>query len=259
MSLLYYVIVFCLYENTLQLADTHARSIHPICLLMQLIILQHSSHFAPLLHSKRTPPPTAAAPPSQRINAQYRIPTDSGVTDIARCLPALKAMAECGVLLLVHGEVTDPDVDMFDREAVFIDTKLVSESVCWQGRCGGSTLDCVARRLKVQRRRCCRIHPLSSSYILLTLTWQLLSNCRRRCRPPRPPLRLFTCCYPDLSHTQKPLLDQVPQLKVVMEHITTADAAHFVAGAPDNIAASVTPQHMLLNRNALFAVSSSAC
>lgn len=54
---------------------------------------------------------------------------------------------------------------------------------------------------------------------------------------------------------QKPLLDQVPNLKVVMEHITTADAAHFVAGAPANVAASVTPQHMLLNRNALFAVS----
>lgn len=54
---------------------------------------------------------------------------------------------------------------------------------------------------------------------------------------------------------QKPLLDQVPNLKVVMEHITTADAAEFVAAAPANIAASITPQHMLLNRNALFAVS----
>lgn len=101
--------------------------------------------------------------------------SDSGVTDIARCLPALKAMADCGLLLLVHGEVTDPEVDMFDREAVFIEKKL------------------------------------------------------------------------------KPLLDQVPALKVVMEHITTADAAEYVAAAPNNIAASVTPQHMLLNRNALFA------
>jgi hypothetical protein len=52
---------------------------------------------------------------------------DSGVTDMQRCLPALRAMAEAGVLLLVHGEVTDPEVDMFDREAVFIETKLVSE------------------------------------------------------------------------------------------------------------------------------------
>jgi dihydroorotase len=47
----------------------------------------------------------------------------------------------------------------------------------------------------------------------------------------------------------------VPDLKVVMEHITTADAAAFVAAAPANIAATITPQHMLLNRNALFAVS----
>jgi hypothetical protein len=54
---------------------------------------------------------------------------------------------------------------------------------------------------------------------------------------------------------QKPLLDKLPNLKVVMEHITTADAAEFVAAAPANIAATITPQHMLLNRNALFAVS----
>uniref|UniRef100_A0A383W571 dihydroorotase n=1 Tax=Tetradesmus obliquus TaxID=3088 RepID=A0A383W571_TETOB len=101
--------------------------------------------------------------------------SDSGVTDMQRCLPALRAMAQAGLLLLVHGEVTDADVDMFDREAVFIETKL------------------------------------------------------------------------------KPLLDQVPELKVVMEHITTADAAAFVAGAPANVAATITPQHMLLNRNALFA------
>lgn len=100
--------------------------------------------------------------------------SDSGVTSIDKCLPALKAMAEAGVLLLVHGEVTDSEVDMFDREAVFIETKL------------------------------------------------------------------------------KPLLDQVPNLKVVMEHITTADAASFVESAPANVAATVTPQHMLLNRNALF-------
>jgi dihydroorotase len=62
-----------------------------------------------------------------------------------------------------------------------------------------------------------------------------------------------------LSHTpafppaaQVPLLEQVPELRVVMEHITTKDAAEFVAAAPANVAASVTPQHMLLNRNALF-------
>ena len=52
---------------------------------------------------------------------------------------------------------------------------------------------------------------------------------------------------------QIPLMDQVPNLKVVLEHITTADAAEWVLSSPDNVAASVTPQHMLLNRNALFA------
>jgi dihydroorotase len=76
--------------------------------------------------------------------------------------------------LLVHGEVTDPDVDFFDRERVFIETKL------------------------------------------------------------------------------KPLLDTIPSLRLVMEHITTKDAAEFVAAAPATVAASVTPQHILLNRNALF-------
>jgi dihydroorotase len=47
---------------------------------------------------------------------------------MANVLPAIQAMAECGVLLLVHGEVTDSEVDMFDREAVFIERKLVSQS-----------------------------------------------------------------------------------------------------------------------------------
>jgi len=58
---------------------------------------------------------------------------------------------------------------------------------------------------------------------------------------------------------QIPLLDKVPDLRVVMEHITTADAAEFVAAAPPNVAATVTPQHMLLNRNALFVVSVDRC
>lgn len=84
---------------------------------------------------------------------------------------------QAGLLLLVHGEVTDPSVDFFDREKVFIEQKL------------------------------------------------------------------------------KPILEQVPQLRVVMEHITTKDAAEFVHQGPDNLAASITPQHMLLNRNALFLVS----
>ncbi|KAJ9517496.1 hypothetical protein QJQ45_025018, partial [Haematococcus lacustris] len=100
--------------------------------------------------------------------------SDSGVTDIMRLTPTLQAMAELGMPLLVHGEVTDAEVDMFDREAVFITKILV------------------------------------------------------------------------------PLLSKVSGLKVVLEHITTQNAAEFVANAPATIAATVTPQHMLLNRNALF-------
>ena len=83
---------------------------------------------------------------------------------------------QAGLLLLVHGEVTDPRVDMFDREAVFIETVLT------------------------------------------------------------------------------PLLERMPDLRVVLEHITTKQAAEFVASAPSNVAATVTPQHMLYNRNALFQV-----
>ncbi|GFR45153.1 hypothetical protein Agub_g6536 [Astrephomene gubernaculifera] len=101
--------------------------------------------------------------------------SDSGVTDLEKPLAALKAMSDAGLLLLVHGEVTETEVDMFDREAVFIQRKLL------------------------------------------------------------------------------PLLERVPGLRVVMEHITTKEAAEFVASAPSNVAASITPQHMLMNRNALFA------
>ena len=88
---------------------------------------------------------------------------------------------QAGILLLVHGEVTSPEVDMFDREAVFIETVL------------------------------------------------------------------------------EPLLAQVPGLRVVLEHITTEQAVKFVAAAPDNVAATVTPQHMLYNRNALFQVGPQGC
>lgn len=100
--------------------------------------------------------------------------SDSGVTKIDNVLPALQAMGELGMPLLVHGEVTDPSVDIFDREAQFIDQVL------------------------------------------------------------------------------KPLVAKMPALKVVMEHITTEEAARFVAQAPANIAATITPQHLLYNRNAIF-------
>lgn len=101
--------------------------------------------------------------------------SDFGVSDITKCYPALEEMQKLGMPLLVHGEVTDPSVDVFDREAVFID------------------------------------------------------------------------------RIMGPLLRRFPALKVVFEHITTADAAAFVAGAADNIVATITAHHLLMNRNAMFA------
>nr|WP_283938011.1 dihydroorotase [Sphingomonas caseinilyticus] len=98
----------------------------------------------------------------------------SGVTDIRNIYPALERMQEIGMVFCIHGEVTDTDIDVFDREAVFID-------------------------------------------------------------------RILT-----------PLTREFPALKMVLEHITTRQAAEFVASAPDNIAATITPQHLHLNRNALF-------
>ena len=83
-------------------------------------------------------------------------------------------MAEIGMLLLIHGEVTTSDVDIFDREKVFIDQHLA------------------------------------------------------------------------------PISQQFPDLKIVFEHITTSDAADFVLASEDNIAATITPQHLLLNRNDLL-------
>ena len=100
--------------------------------------------------------------------------SDSGVTDLARCYPVLEAMAEHGIPLLVHGEVTDSDVDVFDRERVFIERVLA------------------------------------------------------------------------------PLTSRFRALKVVVEHITTREAAQFVREAPPTIAATITVHHLLLNRNALF-------
>ncbi|AVY93614.1 MULTISPECIES: dihydroorotase [Microvirgula] len=100
--------------------------------------------------------------------------SDAGVTSLQKCMKTLERMAERGVPLLVHGEVTDPQIDIFDREAVFIDTVLM------------------------------------------------------------------------------PLLRELPTLRVVMEHITTRQAAEFVAAAGDNLAATVTAHHLLLNRNAIF-------
>lgn len=100
--------------------------------------------------------------------------SDAGVTDIRRCYPTLEAMQREGIPLLVHGEATDGDIDIFDREAVFID------------------------------------------------------------------------------RVMKPLRRDMPELKVVFEHITTRDAAQYVAEAEGPIGATITAHHLLYNRNAIF-------
>jgi len=100
--------------------------------------------------------------------------SDFGVTDLKKLDSVLKAMSSEGMPLLVHGEVTDSDVDIFDREAVFIKRHLL------------------------------------------------------------------------------PLLDRHPDLKIVLEHLTTADGVDFVENAPANVAATITPHHLLYNRNAIF-------
>jgi dihydroorotase len=100
--------------------------------------------------------------------------SDSGVTDVDRVYPALAMMEKVGMPLLVHGEVTDPYVDVFDREMVFIE------------------------------------------------------------------------------HVLSPLLERFPALRLVFEHVTTADAVDFVESQPANVAATITAHHLLLNRNAMF-------
>jgi dihydroorotase len=98
-----------------------------------------------------------------------------GVTDIRNIYPTLARMERIGMVLCVHGEVTDPDVDVFDREAVFIE--------------------------RVLRR----------------------------------------------------LIDDFPALKIVLEHITTSEAVNFVNDHSNTMAATLTPQHLIINRNAMFA------
>ncbi|MDN4575509.1 dihydroorotase [Pandoraea cepalis] len=100
--------------------------------------------------------------------------SDAGVTDLAKCRGALEAMQDVGMPLLVHGEVTSADIDIFDREKVFID------------------------------------------------------------------------------RVMSPLRRDFPGLKVVFEHITTQDAAEYVAQADGPIAATITAHHLLYNRNAIF-------
>jgi dihydroorotase len=100
--------------------------------------------------------------------------SDAGVTDLRKTYATLEAMQRVGMPLLVHGEVTNADIDLFDREAVFIDTQLI------------------------------------------------------------------------------PLRCDFPALKIVFEHITTLEAAQYVASAEANTAATITAHHLLYNRNAMF-------
>ncbi len=100
--------------------------------------------------------------------------SDSGVTDLTKTYKTIAAMEEVGMPLLLHGEVVDADVDVFDREGVFIERHLI------------------------------------------------------------------------------PLLREFPKLKIVLEHITTRQAAEFVASAPANVGATLTVHHLLYNRNAMF-------
>jgi dihydroorotase len=100
--------------------------------------------------------------------------SDAGVTNLRRLEPVLVRMSELGLVLQVHGEVTDPGVDVFDREARFIDEAL------------------------------------------------------------------------------SPVVERVRRLRIVFEHITTRAAVEFVLNARPGVAATVTPQHLLMNRNALF-------
>jgi dihydroorotase len=97
-----------------------------------------------------------------------------GVTDLDRLTPVFERMAALGMPLLIHGEVTDPEIDVFDREAVFIERVLI------------------------------------------------------------------------------PLRRRLPELRIVLEHITTAEAADYVNSGDANLAATITPHHLTINRNAIF-------
>ncbi len=100
--------------------------------------------------------------------------SDSGVTDLRKTYPALEAMQQSGMVLCVHGEVTNSEIDVFDREKEFIDRQLI------------------------------------------------------------------------------PLRRDFPELRIVLEHITTKDAADYVSSAGENTAATITAHHLLYNRNAIF-------
>jgi len=145
--------------------------------------LPSGSRFTPLMTlylTDQTPPDEVRRAKEAGIVAFKLYPagattnSDSGVTDIRKTFATLEAMQHEGVLLLVHGEVTDPAIDVFDREAVFIE------------------------------------------------------------------------------RVMQPLRRDFPALRVVFEHITTREAAQYVASSDANTAATITAHHLLYNRNALF-------
>ncbi|MEL0653755.1 dihydroorotase [Pseudoalteromonas issachenkonii] len=142
-------------------------------------------NFEPLmvlyLTDKTTPDEIIKAKATGKIVAAKLYPagattnSDSGVTSVKNIYPVLKAMQEVGMLLLVHGEVTDSSIDIFDREKVFLDTILGD------------------------------------------------------------------------------VVNDFPELKIVLEHITTKNAVEFVVNAPSNVAATITAHHLLYNRNHMLA------
>ncbi|MCR9142634.1 MAG: dihydroorotase [bacterium] len=142
------------------------------------------SNFAPLmtlyLTPETTPDMVSAAAASEFVHGIKLYPagattnSDAGVNNLDAMSPVFEAMEREGLVLQIHGEVTDTDVDVFDREHIFIERHL------------------------------------------------------------------------------NPIVERFAGLKIVFEHITTRDAAEFVAAAPDTVAATLTPQHLLMNRNAIF-------
>lgn len=139
------------------------------------------THFSPLmtlyLTDNTTPDEIRKAKATGHIHAAKLYPagattnSDSGVTSFEKILPTLEAMQEVGMLLLIHGEVTTHDVDIFDREKTFLETVLA------------------------------------------------------------------------------PIVENMPNLKIVVEHITTKDAVNFVNQAGPNVAATITAHHLMFNRN----------
>ena len=149
-----------------------------------LAALPQGAAFEPLmtlyLTDDTAPEEIARAKLSGRVHAVKLYPagatthSDAGVTRVSRCFNALEKMEEVGLPLLIHGESTDPAVDVFDREKAFIEEVL------------------------------------------------------------------------------GPLVDRFRGLKVVLEHVTTRDAVHYVEVTGANVAATITAHHLLMNRNALF-------